>query len=118
MQLSESLCAVFNIPNKSIEIGFVTDINICIIHVQHSIFKDDLEELKENVETKRFLSSRSNISNYSRIIAEELYRVHQSQINEAFRKHFDIDDDNFEATYELYEDAHNEIQGEEDSKDH
>ena len=62
MLLGASLCEVFNISNKSIEIGFITpNSNGCIIHIQHSIFKDNLEELKKKMFSAQAMNQGFNI---------------------------------------------------------
>ena len=79
-KLRDSLCAVFNISNKSIEIGFVTQNDRgCRIHLQHSIFKSDLEKVK-----KKLLASDNNYKSrrgYKIEITEEMYMEQILRIN-------------------------------------
>eukprot|EP01083_Nonionella_stella_P308311 1087137_1 len=45
--MSEALASVFEVPTKTIVIGFVTSVPTgCVIHIQHFIFNDDMQALR------------------------------------------------------------------------
>ena len=107
--LGDALCKVFNISNKSIEVGYVTpNSNGCVVHIQHSIFKDDLEELKKKMFTTQSMNQGFNIQITPQLYTENVYNLHEDEINQVFLQHFGIDGHMFKATYyETYEAANN-----------
>ena len=109
MALGEKLCTVFEIPKKSIEIGFVTEnVKGCIIHIQHSIFKDNLDELRDELYSQQLGEmGQGFVFNITpELFAQNIYQIYAEQVNDIFRAHFRIDDRNFMATYhKSYKDA-------------
>ena len=109
MELGEKLCTVFNLPNKSIEIGFVTpNVRGCIIHVQHSIFKKELDEHRDKIFALQLGEMNQGlIFNVTPdLFAESIYDLHRFAVTQVLKDHFQIDDDNFIATYhKRHEDA-------------
>eukprot|EP01083_Nonionella_stella_P019334 53772_1 len=105
-KLAERICTVINIPNKSIEIGFVTPhANGCVIHVQHSIFEENLERVKNRL-YKGAMHQGFHVQITPELYVRNLYELHRAQITDVLKAHFEIDDNDFTATYfERYEDA-------------
>ena len=58
--------------------------NGCIIHLQHSIFKDNLEELKDKLFSQQIgvMNQGFNIQLTPELYAENVYQLHASQINQ------------------------------------
>eukprot|EP01084_Bolivina_argentea_P301774 520717_1 len=113
MKLGENLSSVFKIPNKSIEIGFVTpNRNGCIIHLQHSIFKDDMNSLKQKIFSQQMhpMNEGYNIQITPQLYISNLYESYANDINEVLSDHFSFDHTKFISTYHKTYDSANDIQ--------
>eukprot|EP01084_Bolivina_argentea_P182145 314516_1 len=102
MGLGASLCSAFNISNKSIEVGFITkNKNGCSIHLQHSIFKDDLNSAKEKVFHNQNINIGYDMINITadRCI-RNVFEECKHKICDALINHFDFQNGKeFAATY-------------------
>eukprot|EP01083_Nonionella_stella_P135023 410728_1 len=92
-QLGNSLSALFAVSDKSIEIGYIMiNDNGCAIHVQMSVFKEDLETLRNNI----FRNQLQHMAGYNIQITEDLYIEHlfdeyRDKIALALIDHFHLD---------------------------
>eukprot|EP01083_Nonionella_stella_P298711 1013867_1 len=97
-RLAKHMCEAFGISQKSIEVGFVTpNTNGCVVRLQHSIFKDDLDS------TDSLGSYRMKPEMYAR----NLYVVNESKITKVFKNHFEITDREFTVSYHEKEQKRN-----------
>ena len=80
------------------------------VYRQHSIFKDNLEELKRKMFSQQAMNQGFNIQITEQLYVQNLYELHEEQVNEIFRNHFGILSVDFVATYhETFEDANGKI---------
>ena len=90
-RLGESICKVYGIPPKCIEIGFITPTTDgCSIHLQHSIFKSDLEDKQKKQNRKMGRGMRYEVT--PQMYIEDLFGGKRDGVKQCIVDHFGLDD--------------------------
>eukprot|EP01083_Nonionella_stella_P111055 325541_1 len=90
-RLRDRLSVSFGVSNKSIEIGYVTlNQHGCTIHIQHSIFKEDLETLRNKIFQNRKMDGY-NIQITEDLYIKNLFDLSRGDIVLALVNHFHLD---------------------------
>eukprot|EP01083_Nonionella_stella_P139707 426756_1 len=104
-KMAFALSSAFQSTPKSIEVGFVTLMgNGCVINIQHFVFEDDMENLREKLRKKlknagaRFHGIDVQVT--SDMFVENLYDIHRKPVADALSYHFfDHVDGSFSVSY-------------------
>ena len=108
-KLQRSLASCLCVSNTSIEVGYVTSVTFgCIIHIQHAIFKGELNNLTQQIFSENVSDMSDDLSlGLNFIYIKRLYECQQSNVDSVLREHFGMSDDKFMTVkyYKKYEEA-------------
>lgn len=91
-RLSASLCEIWQIPKKSIEIGATVLTNHgAITHIVHLMPTEDIEAYKTGISGDKL--SDKKVEEIGLIITRTFYANHRFEINDIFRSHFSVGSD-------------------------